>query len=923
MMPGPVTTLRILWCACALLAIGGCDMFVSAEERTQRAEQMLEKGDYRGAMAELKTVLQKEPDNAAARLALARLSLWLGDDATAEKELERAQSGADPAQFHELQYRLLLAQEKYDELENLLKDDTTLSPVRRAVLESRIAIGRGDREAARLAANRALAVAPDDPEAQLDAARIEVLDGNAAPALSLPERVAGTPDIQARAFFLRAAVQMNQGAFADARKSLTEAATLGRHLPLPDQFAIAATRVESDLADSDVAAAEKNVARLTTLAPDTVVTHYLRARVAMAKNDFVAAVAECQRALRIEPQHVQSQLLLASAHLSQGSLEQAQDTLTRLLAARPDTPAARKLLAQVYLGRDKPAEARRILSDAGVARDADTEWLMGTALLRSGEDEAGIARLEASASAAPDDMRKRVELASAYISARMPEKAVALLETVPDDSPVAGSAKALLVLASTAGKPRPEARREVEELARKHADDPDLLTVAGVFLAGIGESGAGAKVLESAIQIEPSSVKGRLGLARIYAAQGRIPQADALLKEVMKLDPRNQFARVGLSQIAWSQGDRAEAVKILEDAIAADPATIDARLRLAQLMFVQGDGARARGLLQQVLEVAPDRRSALITTGQVLAGAGLTDEALVHLKEASAAGDARATLAIARVYLGLGDLKNAGDWARKAANGTSQREAEQMLVAIDAREGNVDRAFDRARKLAGDTSPGTLAAVKGDLLMLAGRKNEGIASYESAQRQQPSAQVALKLYSARREANIPEPERVLREWLQRSPTDIDVHRVLVAYYEQTGNRERAIAEYERFAASGAVDPVSLNNLAWTLHERGDARAITVARRAYEAAPEYPEIADTYGWILVRTDKVADGLNVLKEALINAPDNPDIQYHLAYAYAKSGEKAQAAELLRKALVSESFMSRADAEKLLQSLNGSGG
>jgi tetratricopeptide (TPR) repeat protein len=300
----------------------------------------------------------------------------------------------------------------------------------------------------------------------------------------------------------------------------------------------------------------------------------------------------------------------------------------------------------------------------------------------------------------------------------------------------------------------------------------------------------------------------------------------------------------------------------------------------------------------------------------------MTDDALSRYKEASGLGDTRATIATARLYLELGDLANARQWAQKASAGPASRDAEQLLIVMDAREGNVDRALQRATKLNGDAAPATLAVIKGDLLQLAGKTDAAIASYEDAQRKQPTAQNAVRIFNAQRRAKTAEPERGLREWLQRSPGDTDIRRTLAAYYEQTGDQARAIAEYETIVKAPEVDPFSLNNLAWLLHSRGDERALALAKRAHDAAPQYAEIADTYGWILVRMDRVADGRDVLKGALTNAPDNPDIQYHLAYAYAKTGERAQAAEMLKKALDSKSFASRTEAEELLRTVSGPG-
>jgi thioredoxin-like negative regulator of GroEL len=63
--------------------------------------------------------------------------------------------------------------------------------------------------------------------------------------------------------------------------------------------------------------------------------------------------------------------------------------------------------------------------------------------------------------------------------------------------------------------------------------------------------------------------------------------------------------------------------------------------------------------------------------------------------------------------------------------------------------------------------------------------------------------------------------------------------------------------------------------------------------------------------------------VLEQARAQAPGNPDIQFHLASAYAKSGRQDQARDLLRTLLASDqAFQSRRDAEQLARSIAPAG-
>ncbi len=92
------------------------------------------------------------------------------------------------------------------------------------------------------------------------------------------------------------------------------------------------------------------------------------------------------------------------------------------------------------------------------------------------------------------------------------------------------------------------------------------------------------------------------------------------------------------------------------------------------------------------------------------------------------------------------------------------------------------------------------------------------------------------------------------------------------------------------------DPTALNNLAWVYQQRNDTRARAVAQKAYLIAPG-PQIADTLGWILVGQGSAASGLTLLRQSAAQQPDEPSVQYHLAAALNATGQREQAAAVLR--------------------------
>jgi EpsI family protein len=126
------------------------------------------------------------------------------------------------------------------------------------------------------------------------------------------------------------------------------------------------------------------------------------------------------------------------------------------------------------------------------------------------------------------------------------------------------------------------------------------------------------------------------------------------------------------------------------------------------------------------------------------------------------------------------------------------------------------------------------------------------------------------------------------------------------------------------AQTVARNAARLNNDAWSYFQRGDFRAELLAKQAYQLAPDRPEVADTYGWILLRMRRDHErALPLLQAAAKGAPRDPEIQYHYASALAASGRRVEAGSILQALLGSgTAFASRAEAQSLFQSVAGQG-
>ena len=91
-----------------------------------------------------------------------------------------------------------------------------------------------------------------------------------------------------------------------------------------------------------------------------------------------------------------------------------------------------------------------------------------------------------------------------------------------------------------------------------------------------------------------------------------------------------------------------------------------------------------------------------------------------------------------------------------------------------------------------------------------------------------------------------------------------------------------------------------------------------AERAYRLAPGVPEVANTYGWILVQKGEVAQGIALLRRAVELAPADADKRLRLAKALIKGGDKPAARKELEIVAKADAVSARTQAEQLLKDL-----
>eukprot|EP00929_Paragymnodinium_shiwhaense_P077543 TRINITY_DN39933_c0_g1_i1.p1 TRINITY_DN39933_c0_g1~~TRINITY_DN39933_c0_g1_i1.p1 ORF type:complete len:927 (+),score=173.35 TRINITY_DN39933_c0_g1_i1:112-2781(+) len=187
----------------------------------------------------------------------------------------------------------------------------------------------------------------------------------------------------------------------------------------------------------------------------------------------------------------------------------------------------------------------------------------------------------------------------------------------PDCQASAGVVKSPRMAASThAAHAHASSSRKVQELMRQ-AD----------LLASRGKHAEALKLVEEAIQLEPSRADLHLGRGQCLISLEKAEEAALAFEEARKLNPTHNLAVQGRAQAAVRQKRWDEAVRLIREALEGDPTSACLRSDLARCLTEQGVQCKIAGnaqpqLFREALEVWESHSPAYFQLGVEFSEAG-------------------------------------------------------------------------------------------------------------------------------------------------------------------------------------------------------------------------------------------------------------------------------------------------------------
>lgn len=667
---------------------------------------------------------------------------------------------------------------------------------------------------------------------------------------------------------------------------------------------------DSYLAKGDPARAVLQYKNALAIDPKHVPAIMALARAYLASEEISKAQGAFRRALELKPELDEARLEIARLLAQGGRPEQALDELQRLrdpegVRLQAALVRARALLAmkkpeEAVLSLDSIPEARQnpeaaeltafayyLLKDAEAFHKAVASWramdpqnpksyvLAARYFAYSGEKNEAQEQLRQMVTALNGDPNARLLQARILEEMGYHDEAGTVFDTLPDEPAFLRERAGFALRQSDL----PKARHVLERLAPLVPDDPEPAILLAQTYARLKNVDAAVRTLDDHLhKTRQESIKNRFLVAKasLFAAEGRLDEAQALCQEILAKNQAATDAHLLLGKILLHRQELANAELHLAQAVVGKPEDMEAYVLLARVQYLQGKQSTAIDTLKRALERDPQAKSIRAQLLEYFLAERRSEEALQLAQKGLDIdpSDVVMLAALGRLKMSLKDPQGAEDAFKRLI---AQRPDLPLgyfelgrLYHAQRRLDDAERAYRQAA-LRDPQWPEPYRALAA-LLKAQGDTEQAVQELRKAYSETPSLPLGLQLASL---------------------------------YESQALYKNALDLYQELLSRYGKNPQLLNNVAYCLAmEKNDAESLAEAeklvREALEIEAENPNFLDTLAVVLWKQKKTTDAREVIQKALAIAPNIAVHHLHAAQIAHDLGDRKAAAASAQKAL-----------------------
>ena len=905
------------------LVLVGCGS-PSETEYVTSARELVQKRDFKAATIQLKSAMQLNPKGAETRFLYGKVLLETGDSASAVVELRKAaELGYDENQLIPPLASAMVQQGEAKQVVEQFAGKNLTGAEGMASLKTSLALAYsrlGATAQAGKAIDEALAAQANYIPALLARAGMAAKNKEFAVAIATLDEVTKIDASRADAWVLKGEVQLRGlGETTEALASFRKAIEIRKDLMGAHEAIVSVL-----IASKDLAGARQHVAEMKKSLAERPETRLLEAQLAYVDKDFKKAREIAVPLVQLAPNSPLVLQLAGASEYQLGALPQAENLLSQAVKLAPGMPIATALLARLYVRSGQADRALETLQPALTAAEPAAEMLLiaGEAHLQAGNPDLADQAFARAAKIAPNSARTRTAVALNQIGKGHAAEGLTELETI--SSKDSGTSADLALVASHLRRnDLAKAAQAVEVVVRKRPDSAAAHNLKGRVLALRGDNAGARNSFERAVALDGKYHPALASLAALDVAEKKPDEARKRFEAAIAADPRNHQAKLGLAALLRHTGaPPSEVLALLDAAVKASPGDLQSRMRLVEFHWSSGNLKAALSASQEADTAIPNRRELLMLMGRIQLASKDFQQALTTFNRVVALqpGSTPAALGIAEAMLGQKDYPAAERQLLGLLQSNPQLlPARRMLAGVYLARDRKTEAIALARDLQ-KLSPtqATGHALEAEVEAQQRNWSGAQAAYRTALQKQPSTEIATKLHATLLMAGKPEDAlKLANSWTTEHPKDAAFRFYLGDAALSRKDWPEAEKGYREVLRIQPENPLAMNNVAWLLLKQGKPGALPMAERAVSLAPARTQLLDTLALALAANNQLPKALELQRQTLKLAPQDPQLKLTLARLFIQSGSKLEArAELEDLAKLGTGFAEHAEVTELLK-------
>ena len=536
---------------------------------------------------------------------------------------------------------------------------------RDALAQANAYLAKGDVPAAMVALRAAVRDHPDDANAHLHLAELQLRTGDAVAAERESRAARELKPDSAKAMLFQAQSYLSQGKFKELLAEFPAA-----NAPADVKPDLLVARASAALATRDLAGAEADARAAEALTPTAPEPPLLLSRIAAARNDWAMADTEAAKALSNDPKRVDALVWQAQLLMRRNDRSGALARLDQALAVMPNNEGVLVQRAQLLIEAGQDGKARAdvdaalkvagrdlmptyldaiLLTRAGKYADADAEYgkvntviarlprgyfFLAVNKLALGQNEQALDAAERFNAREPGDLPGRKLLAQAEIADGQAKAAITLLSDTAKDHAGDAELQDLLGRAYAAAGQTGQAERRFAQASNLSPNNTGVLARLAATRLALGDASGASQALEHSLEVSPDQVQAAQSLVAAQIAAGNVAGAEASLAKLKAETGDTEISGSLQGMLSVAKGQPDTALAQFEATAKKFPDSTVAKLNEARLLLSLGRAADAEPLFATVLDKEPANGQALSPLLARYAQTNRLDAALARVQAA-------------------------------------------------------------------------------------------------------------------------------------------------------------------------------------------------------------------------------------------------------------------------------------------------